>query len=68
MPEVPVQQRGIRVKEKVFILNEQTLLHNVGIRSIKNGKEVIYTLISAGCSWYDAAVTQKCCCGEKIIF
>lgn len=41
-------------KKKYLFLNEQTLLHNVGIRSIKNGKEVIYTLISAGCSWYDA--------------
>ncbi len=41
-------------KRNYLFLNEQTLLYNVGIRAAKAGKEQIHTLISAGCSWYEA--------------
>ncbi len=41
-------------KRPYLFLNEQTLLYNVGIRSSRGGNESVYTLISAGCSWYEA--------------
>ncbi|MDO4261418.1 MAG: DUF5716 family protein [Eubacteriales bacterium] len=41
-------------KKSYLYLNEQTLLYNVGIQSRRSGKESLYTLISAGCSWYEA--------------
>ncbi|MBS6396236.1 MAG: hypothetical protein KH452_03650 [Clostridiales bacterium] len=46
-------------KRKPYLfLNEQTLLYNVGIRSSRAGKELIHTLVSAGCSWYE--VQESC--------
>ena len=42
-------------KSRAYLfLNEQTLRYNVNIRSRRAGKEQLYTLISAGCSWYEA--------------
>ena len=40
-------------RKPYLFLNEQTLLYNVGIRSVRAGKESIHTLVSAGCSWYE---------------
>lgn len=40
-------------KRPYLFLNEQTLLYNVGIQSSRAGKESVYTLVSAGCSWYE---------------
>lgn len=37
-----------------LFLNEQTLHYNVNIRSVRAGREQLYTLVSAGCSWYEA--------------
>ena len=40
-------------KKTYLFLSEQTLLYNVGIRSIGAGRESVQTIISAGCSWYE---------------
>ena len=46
---------GDACKSRAYLfLNEQTLRYNVNIRSRRAGKEQLYTLISAGCSWYEA--------------
>lgn len=37
-----------------LFLSEQMLLFNVGIRIDREGKEELYTLIRAGCNWYEA--------------
>lgn len=37
-----------------LFLSEQTLLYNVGIRSSREGKEKVHTVVRAGCSWYEA--------------
>jgi hypothetical protein len=44
-----------RKEQKPYLfLNEQTLLYNVGIRSVKMGEESVYTVMRAGCNWYEA--------------
>ncbi len=55
-------------KKSYLFLNEQTLLYNVGIRGSRAGKEELYTLLNAGCSWYEA----ECSCevllkGEPVL-
>ena len=37
-----------------LFLGEQTLLYNVGIRSLQSGEEAFYTIVSAGVNWYEA--------------
>ena len=37
-----------------LFLNEQTLLYNVGIKSCEAGNDTVHTVLSAGCSWYEA--------------
>ena len=37
-----------------LFLGEQTLLYNVGIRSLRNGEETFETIVSAGVNWYEA--------------
>lgn len=44
----------VREKRNYLFLSEQTLLYNVGIRGSRGRKEQICTLITAGCSWYEA--------------
>lgn len=41
-------------KRNYLFLSDQTLLYNVQIRSSLSGKESLYTLINAGCNWYEA--------------
>lgn len=41
-------------KKTYLFLSEQTLLYNVGIHSCRGGRESVQTLVSAGCSWYEA--------------
>lgn len=41
-------------KRTYLFLSEQTLLYNVGIRSCRGGRESVHTVVSAGCSWYEA--------------
>lgn len=43
-----------KAKRPYLFLSEQTLLYNVGIRSSEAGKESVHTILSAGCSWYEA--------------
>ncbi len=45
-------------KRPYLFLNDQTLLYNVGIRSSRAGKESVYTMVSAGCNWYE--VQESC--------
>lgn len=37
-----------------LFLGEQTLLLNMGIKSRRGGAEEFYTIINAGCNWYEA--------------
>ena len=47
-------------KSRAYLfLNEQTLRYNVNIRSRRAGKEQLYTLISAGCSCYEAKASWE---------
>lgn len=54
-------------KRNYLFLNEQTLLYNVGIKSLKAGKEDVHTLISAGCSWYEAACVKEILLVEDLL-
>ncbi len=45
---------GTGQRRPYLFLSEQTLLFNVGLRSKKDGKEEVYTLIRAGLNWYEA--------------
>ena len=46
-------------KRPYLFLSEQTLLYNVAIESSRAGKESLYTLVSAGCSWYEAEASAE---------
>ncbi len=37
-----------------LFLNEQTLLYNLGVAGIQEGEEITYTIVRAGCNWYEA--------------
>lgn len=55
-------------KQPYLFLSEQTLLYNVGIRSSRGGKEQMYTIVSAGCSWYEAGTScEMILLGEPVL-
>lgn len=46
---------GEKEQNKPYLfLNEQTLLYNLGVGSIRAGEESVYPIIRAGCNWYEA--------------
>lgn len=55
-------------KRPYLFLNEQTLLYNVGIRSVAAGAESVHTILSAGCNWYEAkASCEVLLCTESLL-